>query len=189
MAAGSSGTSGLARRYAAALYGLAEDGGALDTVAADLSALAQALRSHDDLRHLVRSPLFGRAEQERALDRVLADAGADPLTRRFAAVVARHRRLFALGDIIAAFLAELARRRGEVQAEVVSARDLDDDEVRALDAALRRALGERIGMTRRVEPEILGGLVIRIGSRMIDSSLKSKLERLRHRLRSSRQTA
>jgi len=179
----------LARRYATALYGLADENRALDVVAGNLTALGEALNTHEDLRHMVRSPLFGRAEQERALDRVLADAGADTLTRRFVAVVARHRRLFALSDIIDAFLAELAFRRGEARAEVVSARPLDDAEIQALDAALRRALGDRVQMTQRVAPEILGGLVIRVGSRMIDSSLGSKLDRLRARLRSNRQTA
>ena len=178
MAAEATGVSGLASRYSTALYELAEDARALDTVASDLRALRSLLAESADLGRLIRSPLLSRGDQARALGAVLEAAGLSDLTRRFAALIARNRRLFALPAMIDAFLAELARRRGEVTARVTVAAPLDEAQREALDDQLRRALGSKVSVEVETDPALLGGMVVRVGSRMIDSSLRTKLDKL-----------
>ena len=170
--------SGLAGRYAHALFELADDRKVLDTVAAELSALHALIGESADLRRLLASPAIARTDQARALDAVLDRAGACETTRSFIALVARNRRLFALPGMIAAFGALLAHRRGEVTAEVTSAHPLNDDQQAALGAALRQVTGASVSMNVSVDPELIGGLVVRVGSRMIDSSLRTKLQKL-----------
>ena len=131
-----------------------------------------------DLRRLVRSPVISRAEQGKAIDAVLERAQVQDLTRRFVGVVAANRRLFSLEAIIAAFKQQLAKSRGELTAIVSTAQPLSDAQKSALDASLRRAVGVKVAVETKVEPELLGGMVVRIGSRMFDSSLRSKLQRL-----------
>jgi F-type H+-transporting ATPase subunit delta len=178
VATNSSVIGGIAGRYAAALYELANEGKALDPVAADLSALKALIGESADLVRLLRSPLIDRGDKAAAMNRVLLQAGANDLTRRFIGVVAGNNRLFALPGMIDAFLAELARRRGEVTAEVASARPLGERQLAAITETLRAALGGRVAVEPRVDPSLIGGLVVRVGSRMIDASLKSKLQRL-----------
>ena len=170
--------SGLASRYAKALFELAEEAKALDAVAGDLRGLKAMLAESDALTRLVRSPVLGRAEQGRAIDAVLDKAGAAPLTRRFVGVVAANRRLFALPGMIGAFLDELARRRGEMTAQVTAAHALSDAQTRALTDQLKKSVGAKVSVDVSVDPSLLGGLVVRIGSRMIDSSLRTKLSKL-----------
>jgi F-type H+-transporting ATPase subunit delta len=172
------GVAGLATRYATALFELARDAGALDKVAADLEGIKTMIEQSTDLRRLVRSPVIGRADQGKAMDAVLVRAEVDDLTRRFVGVVAANRRLFSLEAIIAAFRNLLAKSRGELTAVVSTAQPLSDAQKAALDASLRRAVGVKVAVETKVEPELLGGMIVRIGSRMFDSSLRSKLQRL-----------
>jgi F-type H+-transporting ATPase subunit delta len=178
VAARGTGPGGLASRYAAALFELADEKKQLDQVAADLASLKQAIRESDDLRRLVRTPVFSRAEQGRAMAAILERAGATDLVRRFVGLVAQNRRLFVLPDMIDAFLAQLAQRRGEVTAEVVSARPLSEAQRRAIADALHKSVGGNVAIDARVDPTLIGGLVVKVGSRLIDSSLRTKLNRL-----------
>jgi F-type H+-transporting ATPase subunit delta len=172
------GVAGIADRYATALFELARDQGALDAVAADVGQIAALIAESDDLRRLLRSPVMRRAEQGRAVAALLERAGIGELTRRFVGVVAANRRLFALEVIITSFRAQLARFRGEVTAVVSSAQELSPAQREAVDRALLRILGSKVAIETRIEPALLGGLVVRVGSRMFDSSLQSKLQRL-----------
>lgn len=172
------GNAGLADRYAAALYELADEGKALDKVAADLRQISKMLDESADLVRLIRSPILGRVEQGRAMQAILDKAGVDQLTAKFVGLVAKNRRLFTLPAMIKAFLATLARRRGEVAAEVTSAQALTAQQQEAVTAALRQAVGSKVSVETRVDPALLGGMVVRVGSRMVDSSLKTKLQKL-----------
>jgi F-type H+-transporting ATPase subunit delta len=126
----------------------------------------------------VRSPVLTRADQGKAVAAVLQQAGVSDLVRRFVALVAENRRLFALVDMIDAYLGELARRRGEVTATVTSAVPLSDAQTAAVTDALKRAVGGKVAVDLKIDASLIGGLVVKVGSRMIDSSLKSKLQRL-----------
>lgn len=178
MAARGTGPGGLAARYAAALFDLADEKKQLDQVAADLSSLKQAIGGSGDLRRLIRSPVLSRADQARAMAALLDRAGACELVRRFVGLVAQNRRLFVLPDMIDSYLSQLAGRRGEMTAEVVSARPLSDAQRDAVAAALRKAVGGKVAVAARVDPALIGGLVVKVGSRLIDSSLRTKLHRL-----------
>ena len=178
MAAQSTASAGLASRYATALFDLADEAKALDAVADDLKALQAMLSDSADLRRLVTSPLLGRQDQSRAIDAVLQKAGITDLTRRFVGVVTANRRLFAIGAMITAFLEELARRRGEVTAAVRVAHPLSDTQRDALTDQLKRAVGAKVTVDLQVDPSLLGGMVVKVGSRLVDSSLRSKLDRL-----------
>lgn len=178
MASQSTGTSGLAGRYAGALFELALERHALDAVTADLERLQSMIAESADLRRLIESPLFSREEQSRAMAAVVAKAELSETVANFVAVIARNRRLFALQDMIRAWRELLARHRGEVTAEVTSATPLSDTQRGALEQALKQAIGSDVLMTEEVDPGLLGGLVVRVGSRMVDSSLRTKLHRL-----------
>jgi F-type H+-transporting ATPase subunit delta len=173
----------LAGRYATALFGLARDERQLETVGASLDVLQRALAESDDLRDLVSSPLVSRDEALRAIDAAAAAMRIDPLTTKFLGVLAHNRRLAQLGDVIRAFNQLAARHRGEVTAQVTSAHPLTDDQVRALKANLKARTGQDIAVDLEVEPAILGGLVVQIGSQMIDSSIRTKLDTLAHAMK------
>ena len=172
------GVSGLAGRYATAIFELAREAGNLDAVAADLAALTKLLNTSADLTRLVRSPVFSRAEQGKAMAAVMARMNAQDLTRRFIGLVAAKRRLFVLPAMIAVFNALLAGHRGEVTARVTSAHALDAAQIEAVKAALKQAAGRDVLLQTDVDNSILGGLIVRMGSRMIDSSLRTKLNNL-----------
>jgi F-type H+-transporting ATPase subunit delta len=178
LAAESTGISGLAERYAAALFELADERHALDAAANDLRELRAMLHASGDLLRLVRSPVLSRAEQGKAMAAVAENAKLSQLTTDFLAVVARNRRLFAVPAMIEAYLAKLAERRGEVTAEVVAAQKLTKAQENTLGEQLRRAVGSRVTVDVRVDPSLLGGMVVKIGSRMVDGSLKGQLQRL-----------
>ena len=178
MASEATGISGLAQRYAAALFDLADEARALDQVAADLRQLRAMLTAIPDLTRLLRSPILSRAAQGEALAAVAQQAELSRLVRDFLAVVARNRRLFAAPAMIEAFLAKLAERRGEVTAEVTAAQALNEAQLDALGEHLRRSVGRRVGVDVRVDPSLIGGMIVKVGSRMIDASVKSRLERL-----------
>jgi F-type H+-transporting ATPase subunit delta len=174
---------GLAGRYASALFDLAENAKQLDAVAGELRGLRQVIADSEDLRRLIRSPIYDREQQGAAMAAILDKAGVGDLTRRFVLVVARNRRLFALPQMIDAYLAELAHRRGEVTAVVTAARALTKEQQSALTERLRKVVGAKVQVDLKVDPALLGGLVVRVGSRMIDSSLRSKLEKLQYAMK------
>jgi F-type H+-transporting ATPase subunit delta len=173
------GASGLAGRYATALFELADADQMLDRVVEDLGRLDTMIDESDDLSRLVRSPVISRDDQTRAMMAIAEKAGMDDLTRRFVGRVARNRRLFALSDMIAAFLRLVAARRGEVVADVTSAIELTDGEHKSLVATLKTAMGAEVTVSAHVDPMLLGGLIVKVGSRMVDSSLGNKLQQLR----------
>lgn len=175
----SSSLAGFTGRYASALFQLADETGRVDAVASDLAAIASLISSSDDLARMISSPGLSRQDQNNAMSAVLNKAGADDLVVKFIGVIAENGRLFALPQIIDRFLADLAARRGEVSAEVVSATPLDaklEDEVKK--AVSRVAGSDKISLSMRVDESLIGGLVVRIGSRMIDTSIKTKLTKL-----------
>lgn len=173
------GTSGLADRYAAALFDLADERHELDAVAGDLRELRAMLHESADLVRLLRSPVVSREEQGKAVAALAERAGLANLTRDFLGVVARNRRLFAVPAMIEAYLKRLAERRGEVTAEVTIAQPLNEAREAALAEQLRRALGMRVTLDIRIDPRLLGGMIVKIGSRMVDASLNGRLQRLR----------
>ena len=179
MASDTSHIAGLALRYANAVFDLAAEERGIDRVAADFAALKTMLQTSPELTRLVRSPLFSREDQAKGMEAVLKQAGASDLTRKLVLLLAQKRRLFALADIIRAFEELLARHRGEVAAEVTSARELTAAETAELKRVLKDKLGREPKLTAHVDPKLLGGLVVKVGSRMIDSSLRTKLDGLR----------
>jgi F-type H+-transporting ATPase subunit delta len=174
---------GLAGRYATAVFELAEAAGAVDAVAADFTSLHNAIHSSPDLALLVRSPAFSREAQAKALGPVLEKMGVNALTRKFILLVAAKRRLFVLEGIIAAYNHKVARLKGEVEAEVTSARPLSAGETAELSRVLKARLGRDPRLTARVDPQLLGGLIVKLGSRMIDSSIRTKLNGIRAAMR------
>ena len=169
----------MAGRYAAALFELAKEERQLPRVEADLAAFRAMLNASEDLRRLVRSPVISAEDQAKALGAILGRAGSSPLTANFFKLIARNRRLFAVGDMIRDFRALLARERGEVEADVASAHPLSPGQLNALKDALRVQIGKDVQVNTRVDPALLGGLVVKVGSRMIDSSLRTKLNNLK----------
>lgn len=178
MAAETSIVSELAARYATALFELARDERALDAVADDLARLQGMLEESEELRRLVRSPLLSRDDQGKGMAAVLSRAEIGSLVARFVAVAARNRRLFALEAIIGRFNRLLAAHRGEVAAEVTSAVALSAAQLEALKDSLSRLTGSEVKVSAKVDGELLGGMIVRLGSRMVDSSLRTKLMRL-----------
>ena len=179
VAAETSLVSGIAGRYATALFELAREGRELDAVASNLASIRAALDESEDLTRLVRSPVFGREAQARAMAAVLDGLGVGRAVRNFVGVVAQNRRLFALRDMTLAFARLLADYRGEVVARVASAYPLDERQVAAIRAELAAGLKNEVSIETEIDPELLGGLVVRVGSRMIDSSIRTKLQNLR----------
>jgi F-type H+-transporting ATPase subunit delta len=172
-------TASMPGRYASALFDLAKDQGQLKEVEADLKTFAAALESSSDLYRMVRSPVFSSTEQGKALDAILAKAGLGALSSNFLKLLARNRRLFAVSDMIKIFRALSADFRGEVTADVASAHPLTDAQLTALTDTLKASVGKDVQIHAKVDPTLLGGLVVKIGSRMIDNSLRTKLNSLK----------
>jgi len=174
-----SATTGVAGRYASALFELADNAKALDQVAQDLDTFKRLLAESAELARLIASPVIGRELQGKALLAVLDAAGIQGLTRNFVGTVAANGRARELPAMAQAFLAELARRRGETSAVVTSAMPLTAEQLQQLTDALRGVLGgAKVSIDAQVNPDILGGLVVKVGSRLFDSSIRSKLQRL-----------
>ena len=184
LASETTGVSGLAERYAAALFDLADERRMLDEVATDLRQLRAMLQAGGEFLRLIRSPVLSRDQQAKAVAVVAERAGLSQLVRDFLAVVARNRRLFAVPAMIESFLAKLAARRGEVTAEVTAAHQLSEAQLGTLNEQLRRSIGARVLVDVRIDPSLIGGLVVKVGSRMIDGSIKSKLRRLQLAMKS-----
>jgi F-type H+-transporting ATPase subunit delta len=170
---------GVAGRYASALFDLANETGKVADVERDLVTFQGLLNESTDLVRAVRSPVITAEDQSRAIGAVLAKAGIGGLAANFLKLVSSNRRLFAIQDIIKAYLTLSARARGEITAEVVSALPLNSEQTAALKETLRASVGKDVTLQARVDPSLLGGLVVKVGSRMIDSSLKTKLQNLK----------
>jgi len=169
---------GLAGRYALALFELAQEAKAVDAVSGDLSGLARALQTSPDLARLVKSPVFSAEDQAKALKAVLEKMGANALTTKFVLLLAKKRRLATLAGAIKSFESQVAKSRGETEAEVTSARVLANGEIDELKSVLKSRLGKEPRLHTKVDPSLLGGLVVKVGSRLFDSSIRSKLQRL-----------
>ncbi len=176
----------MAGRYATALFDLALEENAIGPVQADLDRFDALIAESADLTRLVRSPAFSVEEQLQALSAVLDRAAIGGLAAKFVKLAASNRRLFAVRDMIRAFRELVAQHKGEATAEVTVAEQLKDQHVDALRAALKAVTGKDVDLEVKVDPAILGGLVVKLGSRMVDSSLRTKLNALRHAMKEAR---
>lgn len=179
MATDVAGASGVSGRYASALYDLADEQGAIDAVAGDLANLQKMIDDSDDFRRFLKSPILSRTDQSKGIAAITEKAQLSPITKKFLGLVAQNRRLFALPGMIRGFREILADRRGQAAAEVVSAAPLSDSQRMSLTDQLKKTVGRNVDIVAKVDPSILGGLIVRVGSRMVDSSLRSKLSRLK----------
>ena len=173
----------LAGRYATALFELARDEKQLEAVGASLASLRRALADSDDFRALTTSPVISRGEAATTVAAVAKSMKLDPLTAKFLGVLANNNRLAELGKMIAAFDLLAAAHRGETTASVISAHPLDDDQVAAIKSNLKTRLGRDVAVDLAVDPAILGGLVVKVGSQMIDGSIRTKLNTLAHAMK------
>ena len=178
--------SGMAGRYATALFELAREGNAIDAVKADLDRFDALIAESPDLLRLIRSPVFSADEQLQALAAVLQRVGIGGLAEKFLKLVTANRRLFAVRDMLKAFGELVADQKGEATAEVTVAEALKDDHVAALKSALKEVSGKDVDLQIKIEPAILGGLVVKLGSRMVDTSLRTKLNAIRQAMKEAR---
>jgi F-type H+-transporting ATPase subunit delta len=175
----SHGTSGVAERYASSLFELALEAGAVEAVGADLDKFGALLDGSDDLKRLVASPVFSAEDQFKAITAICEKAGIAGLAINFLKVVANNRRLFVVPGMIRAYRTIAAAHRGEITAEVISAHALDEAQETELKAALKSVTGKDVTVSVTVDPSILGGLIVKVGSRQIDTSLRTKLSTLK----------
>ncbi len=175
--------SGMAGRYATAIFELALEAGALDQIRSELDAFDTLAASNPDLMRLIRSPVFGAEEQSKALAAVLERAGISGMSAQFLKVITANRRLFAVREIIKAFRALVARHKGEVTAQVTVAEQLNDARLNEIKEALAAVTGKDVHIDLHVDPSIIGGLVVKLGSRMVDSSLRTKLNAIKHAMK------
>jgi F-type H+-transporting ATPase subunit delta len=175
--------SGVSGRYATALFELARDEKSVDPILADLDKFDAMLADSADLKRLVRSPVFSAEVQMKALDAVMDKAGISGTSAKFLRVLTANRRLFAVSDVIRAFRALVANFKGEATAEVTVAEQLNDRNLDALKAALKTVTGKDVALNVKVDPSIIGGLVVKLGSRMVDSSLRTKLNSIKHAMK------
>jgi len=171
--------SGMAGRYATALFELALEDKSLDAIARDLARFEALIEGSPDLKRLVTNPIFGAEEQAKALKAVLEQAKIGGLAAKFLLRVAENRRLFAVSLMIKAFRTLVSRHKGEVRAEVTVAEPLAEKHLVALKDMLAGATKRDVALDVKVDPKILGGLVIKLGSRMVDASLKTKLNSIK----------
>ena len=168
----------LAGRYATALFGLARDQGQIDAVTRSLDSLEAAMTESSDFRALATSPLIGRADAAKAIEALVPTLGVDPITANFLGVLAENGRLSELRNVIRSVRQLAAGHRGETTAEVTSAHPLNDGQVARLKANLKARVGRDVSIDARVDPALLGGMVVRLGSQMIDASIRTKLNNL-----------
>ena len=180
MSSSTSLTSGVAGRYATALFEIARDDGAIDRVETDVAALEAALAESADLRQLIHSPIYTREEQGRAMQALAGKMGLGREVANTLGLMAHNRRLFVLPGLIAQIKALIADHRGEVTAEVTTARPLDDTQTTALVETLRKQIGKDVTLDVTVDESLIGGLVVKVGSRMIDTSVRSRLAALQN---------
>jgi F-type H+-transporting ATPase subunit delta len=175
--------SGVSGRYATALFELARDERSIDSVKADLDKFEAMLIDSADLKRLVRSPVFSSDTQAKALSVVLDKAGISGISANFLKVLTANRRLFAVDQVIRAFRALVAKFKGEATADVTVAEKLSDKNLDALKTALKSVTGKDVALNVNVDPSIIGGLVVKLGSRMVDSSLRTKLNSIKHAMK------
>ena len=168
-------TSSAAGRYANALFELAVESGSLEAVETDLLSLEAALSDSAEFANMIKSPVYSRDEQGRAVDAIAGAMGLGGLVRNVTGLMAAKRRLFALPELIGIYKKLMADHRGEVEASVTAARPLSDAQRDALAAAIKSAIGRDVKLNLAVDESLIGGLVVKVGSRMIDSSIRSKL--------------
>lgn len=185
MSTSAASTSGAAGRYASAIFDLANETNALDTLEGDFASLRETIDGSADLAHVVNSPAFSRADQQKALDAILAKSGSSDLTKNFVSLMISKGRLGALPGAMAGFTELLADHRSETVAEVTSAKPLSDQQREKLAANLKSSFGKDVKIDASVDPSLLGGLVVKIGSKMIDGSLKAKLAGLKLAMKES----
>ena len=178
--------SGVAGRYATALFDLASEGETIDALQADLERFDALITESADLARLVRSPVFSAEEQSQALDAVLERAGIGGLAVKFLKLVTANRRLFAVRDMIKAYRDLVAQHKGEATAQVTVAEKLKDEHIDALRAALKSVSGKDVDLDIKVDPAIIGGLVVKLGSRMVDTSLRTKLNTIKLAMKEAR---
>lgn len=183
MAAEDTSVSGVSGRYATALFELARDQNLVDEVKADLDKFEALLNDSADLKRLVRSPVFAADAQSRALSAVLDKAGIAGIAANFLKVLTANRRLFAVADVIRAYRALVAKFKGETTADVTVAEALSDKNLDALKVALKSVTGKDVALNVKVDPSIIGGLVVKLGSRMVDGSLRTKLNSIKHAMK------
>jgi F-type H+-transporting ATPase subunit delta len=179
LAQSASTTSGITERYAGALFDLALAEKKLDAVAKDLGRFDDLLKGSDDLMRLVRSPVFSAEDQSNAVNGILNKAGISGLTGNFIRVIARNRRLFAMPDMLSVFQRLIAEYKGETSADVSVARMLTPQQTKELKAALKSVVGKDVAINATVDPSLIGGMIVKIGSRQIDTSLRTKLSSLK----------
>ena len=170
--------SGASGRYASAIFDLAKSSGSLDSVASEFDALGTVLKDNSELSDVIASPAYSRDQQGAVMAQIGQKLGASDITRKFVGLMAQKGRLALLPDAMKGFSALLAEERGEETAEVVSAKPLSDMQRDALAQNLKSSFGKDVKIDASVDPSLLGGLIVKIGSKMVDASLKSKLERL-----------
>lgn len=180
------GVSGVAGRYASALFDVAKDEGAIDQVARDLDSFDAMLRDSPDLARLVKSPVFTAEEQGKAVGAILDRAGIRGLSANLIRLVASKRRLFVLPDMIRGYRALVAQSRGIVSASVTVAEQPSPRMTDEIKAALRATVGSEVDVGIRVDPSLIGGMIVKIGSRMVDASLKTKLNSIRIAMKEAR---
>ena len=183
MPATSATATGLAQRYATALFDLAKEQKKLDRVQADLAGFVRLMGESPDLERLVESPVISRGDQVKAIQAIAERAEVDDLTKRVLGLMASHRRLFALSAVAEAYAQMLAAENNEVAAEVVSAVPLAAADLATLEKSIAGFVGQAVTVDTRVDPALLGGVVVRVGSRMLDASLRTKLMRLEQTLK------
>jgi F-type H+-transporting ATPase subunit delta len=171
--------SGVPGRYASALFELASETKAAESVGHQIASVGAAIDASDDLKRLVLSPVFSSDQQIAALTGVAAELGVGGITLNFLKLLAKNRRLAALPDVVKAYAILLATSKGEVSGEVTSAQPLNDAQLSELKAALKSSLGRDVALSTKVDSSILGGLIVKVGSRMMDNSLKTKLQNLK----------
>lgn len=175
--------SGVAGRYATALFELARDEKSVDAVKADLDKFEAMVADSADLERLVRSPVFTAEEQIKGLSAVLDKAGIGGTSAKFLKVLTANRRLFAVRDVIRAYRSLVARFKGEASAEVTVAEQLSDKNLEALKGALKSVTGKDVDLKVKVDAAIIGGLVVKLGSRMVDSSVRTKLNSIKNAMK------
>ena len=178
--------SGMAGRYATALFDLARETNAVDAVKADLARFDALVAESADLARLVRSPVFSADKQLQALSAVLTRTGIGGLAAQFLKLVTTNRRLFAARDMARGYRELVALHKGEATAEVTVAEQLKDEHLAALRTALKAVSGKDVDLHVKIDPAIIGGLVVKLGSRMVDSSLRTKLNAIRHAMKEAR---
>lgn len=170
---------GVPGRYATALFELALEGKSLDKISKDLTQIQKMLDSSKDLDRLVKSPVFSTEEQMKAITALLKKAKITTLTKNFVSLITANRRLFAISDMIKAYGMLLSQHRGEITAEVTSASKLTVKQMNAVKSELKAVVGRDVKLDAHIDASLLGGLIVKVGSRMVDNSLKTKLDSLK----------